>query len=305
MDVPSPEAGRVLELKVAVGSKVSAGDAVARAAAERRAAAHRPRAPAAAPRAPAPSSAPKPPPRGLRRPRAAPLSPAPTSFGEAHAGPSVRKLARELGVDLGRVRGSGREGAGDWRRRQSVRQGDHARRGRCGQPAARRADRGLREVRPRRDRAVVAHPEDLRPAAARELGQRAARHAARRSRYHGARRETLGAQGAGAATRHQGHGARVHHSSVRAGARRDAALQVIARARWREPRDQALHAHRFRGRHAQRLGRARDSRCRQEGSLRDRESVGRAQRPRPDRQAPVRRHPGRRVHRVQLGRHRR
>ena len=35
------------------------------------------------------------------------ISAAPTSFGEAHASPSVRKLARELGVDLGRVRGSG------------------------------------------------------------------------------------------------------------------------------------------------------------------------------------------------------
>jgi pyruvate dehydrogenase E2 component (dihydrolipoamide acetyltransferase) len=29
------------------------------------------------------------------------------SFGKAHAGPSVRKLARELGVDLGRVKGTG------------------------------------------------------------------------------------------------------------------------------------------------------------------------------------------------------
>jgi pyruvate dehydrogenase E2 component (dihydrolipoamide acetyltransferase) len=35
------------------------------------------------------------------------VAPTATSFGEAHAGPSVRKLARELGVDLGRVRGSG------------------------------------------------------------------------------------------------------------------------------------------------------------------------------------------------------
>ena len=35
---------------------------------------------------------------------------APTSFGEAHASPSVRKLARELGVDLPRVRGSGHKG---------------------------------------------------------------------------------------------------------------------------------------------------------------------------------------------------
>jgi pyruvate dehydrogenase E2 component (dihydrolipoamide acetyltransferase) len=31
-------------------------------------------------------------------------------FSRAHASPSVRKLARELGVDLGRVRGSGRKG---------------------------------------------------------------------------------------------------------------------------------------------------------------------------------------------------
>ena len=38
------------------------------------------------------------------------MSSAPTSFGEAHAGPSVRKLARELGVDLGRVSGSGAKG---------------------------------------------------------------------------------------------------------------------------------------------------------------------------------------------------
>ena len=177
--------------------------------------------------------------------------------------------------------------------------------GRRGQRAARGADRRLREIRPRRDRAVVAHPEDLGPAAARELGQRAARHAARRSRHHGARGETLGAQGAGAAARHQGNAARVHHSRVRAGARRDAALQVVARARRREPRDQALHAHRFRGRHAERPGRARDSRRRQEGSLRDREGARRAQRARAHGQAAVRRHPGRRVHRVELGRHRR
>jgi pyruvate dehydrogenase E2 component (dihydrolipoamide acetyltransferase) len=38
------------------------------------------------------------------------VSSTPASFGEAHASPSVRKLARELGVDLGRVRGSGTKG---------------------------------------------------------------------------------------------------------------------------------------------------------------------------------------------------
>jgi pyruvate dehydrogenase E2 component (dihydrolipoamide acetyltransferase) len=108
MDVPSPQAGRVLELKAAVGDKVSAGDPLlllqpsgnAPEAAGASAAAPAPREPAP------PSAAPaaKPP-----APRAA-VSSTPTSFSEAHASPSVRKLARELGVELGRVRGSGAKG---------------------------------------------------------------------------------------------------------------------------------------------------------------------------------------------------
>jgi pyruvate dehydrogenase E2 component (dihydrolipoamide acetyltransferase) len=107
MDVPSPEDGRVVELKVAVGDKVSAGDALLllqpSGAPETRAPAARPP-PAAAPHA-APSAK-------RAAPRAAPSarSATPSSFGEAHASPSVRKLARELGVDLGRVRGSGAKG---------------------------------------------------------------------------------------------------------------------------------------------------------------------------------------------------
>ena len=108
MDVPAPVAGKILEVKVAVGGKVSAGDvlvimqpsAVAVTAAT-------PAATAPAPRAPAPQRA--------AAPRAAPsgrsaVASSPTSFAEAHAGPSVRKLGRELGVDLGRVRGSGAKG---------------------------------------------------------------------------------------------------------------------------------------------------------------------------------------------------
>jgi pyruvate dehydrogenase E2 component (dihydrolipoamide acetyltransferase) len=113
MDVPSPEAGRVLEVRVSVGGKVSAGDPLLvlqpSGAAET--------APASAAAA---ATAPQPAPRPTRSTqpaasRAAPLargavSPTPTSFGEAHASPSVRKLARELGVDLGRVRGTGAKG---------------------------------------------------------------------------------------------------------------------------------------------------------------------------------------------------
>jgi pyruvate dehydrogenase E2 component (dihydrolipoamide acetyltransferase) len=129
MDVPAPLAGTVLELKVAVGSRVSAGDPVvvlrpsaaggATVAAQSAASAAAPASPMpsrepaqpAAPsgegvaRASAPSSA-----TALRAAGPSAISATPTTFGEAHASPSIRKLARELGVDLGRVRGTGLKG---------------------------------------------------------------------------------------------------------------------------------------------------------------------------------------------------
>ena len=129
MDVPAPLAGTVLELKVAVGARVSAGDpvlvlrpsaagsttparptAAPTAAPTATAAAPVPAAAAAAAQA-SPARRSTPPPASVPRvavPSA--VAAAPTSFGEAHASPSVRKLARELGVDLPRVRGSGHKG---------------------------------------------------------------------------------------------------------------------------------------------------------------------------------------------------
>ncbi|MEO8464290.1 MAG: dihydrolipoyllysine-residue acetyltransferase [Gammaproteobacteria bacterium] len=111
MDVPAPVAGKVLEVKVAIGGKVSAGDVllIMQPSSAPALAAPAPNAPAAA--NPARAAAPQ-------RPVAARVAPSgrsavassSTSFAEAHAGPSVRKLARELGVDLGRVRGSGAKG---------------------------------------------------------------------------------------------------------------------------------------------------------------------------------------------------
>jgi len=115
MDVPAPAAGKILEVKVQVGGRVSAGDALlvlqpTGAATPQRA--------AAAPADPAASAAAAPKPAPARVATNAParrtagpsaVSSTVTSFGEAHASPSVRKLARELGVDLGRVRGSGQK----------------------------------------------------------------------------------------------------------------------------------------------------------------------------------------------------
>jgi pyruvate dehydrogenase E2 component (dihydrolipoamide acetyltransferase) len=115
MDVPSPEAGRVLEVKIAVGGKVSAGDAliVLQPAAVAAATAAPPAtAPALATVAVAPTRTPAPTasPRAAMPPARSAVATTPTTFGEAHASPSVRRLARELGVDLGRVRGSGAKG---------------------------------------------------------------------------------------------------------------------------------------------------------------------------------------------------
>ena len=114
MDVPAPYAGTVKTLKVKKGDKVSEGslvlvmDAVEEAA--KPAAAPQK---AAAPTAPAPA-APRPAaPAPVVLTPAVPASLPPinvTAFGKAHAGPSVRKFARELGVDLSRVNGSGRKG---------------------------------------------------------------------------------------------------------------------------------------------------------------------------------------------------
>jgi pyruvate dehydrogenase E2 component (dihydrolipoamide acetyltransferase) len=121
MDVPTPVAGRVLELRVKAGGTVNPGDAVALIQASAVAApvsATRGPTAGAAPAAAAAARSPGAPERG--RPERSPLDrttalPAigvvdETAFSRAHASPSVRKLARELGVDLGRVRGTGQKG---------------------------------------------------------------------------------------------------------------------------------------------------------------------------------------------------
>lgn len=112
MEVPSPQAGEVKALKLKVGDKVSKGSAILEllissavapaaskpvAAAAQADSAQKQSAPApAAPVAAAPVAAPA--------PATAPVA---ASGADVYAGPAVRKLARELGVELTAVPGSG------------------------------------------------------------------------------------------------------------------------------------------------------------------------------------------------------
>ena len=112
MEVPSPLSGKVVAIKVKVGDKVSAGSALIDLETSSGAAAPAPVAAASAPTAAAAPSAPVAP---APQPGAAPVSapaaaPAASKGGDVHAGPAVRKLARELGVDLTQVTGTGGRG---------------------------------------------------------------------------------------------------------------------------------------------------------------------------------------------------
>ena len=132
MDVPSTASGVVERVHTTKGGKVNAGDLLATVKADGAQTDSAPAAAAAPPR-PAASAQPAAPPQSAAPPQPA-ASPAaapggkltprsllgvPTSyrsdlapidepgFSRAHAGPSVRKFARELGVDLARVTGHG------------------------------------------------------------------------------------------------------------------------------------------------------------------------------------------------------
>src|SRR5262245_46673507 len=111
MDVPSTAKGVVEKVHVAKGGKVSPGSVVVTVKGHAAAAAPAKAAPAAA--APTPAAAPRPAaPQAAQQTLQTRALPAidEASFGVAHASPSVRKFARELGVNLGSVRGSGDKG---------------------------------------------------------------------------------------------------------------------------------------------------------------------------------------------------
>jgi pyruvate dehydrogenase E2 component (dihydrolipoyllysine-residue acetyltransferase) len=144
MDVPAPSAGVVKQVSVKVGDKVGEGDLIVTMEEEGEgkasAAAAAPTAAKAQPGASARGTAPQetdaepakaavaPPPKadadepvkptgagavkpaGAPAPPPAPESPAEAVGPAAHASPSIRRFARELGVDVAHVTGSGRKG---------------------------------------------------------------------------------------------------------------------------------------------------------------------------------------------------
>ena len=116
MEIPSPAAGVVKELRVKAGDKVSQGSLIllldAAAGAPAAPAPKKPPEPVAvAPASPTPARAvPSAPVVPIGRPESAPRELARAPGSVPHASPSVRKFARELGVDLQRVRGSGPKG---------------------------------------------------------------------------------------------------------------------------------------------------------------------------------------------------
>ena len=118
MDVPSTAAGVVRELKVRKGGRVSQGDLIAIVEGEAAAAPVPAVQPAtttpAAPARPAqPEASPAPAPAARAAARETPAADTAIEmpgFSRSHASPSIRRFARELGVDLARVAGSGTKG---------------------------------------------------------------------------------------------------------------------------------------------------------------------------------------------------
>ncbi|MBM3367971.1 MAG: dihydrolipoyllysine-residue acetyltransferase [Betaproteobacteria bacterium] len=109
MEIPSPEAGVVREINIKVGDKVSKGALIltmeeGAAVPDRPAAPSKPVPPSAAPPV-VPSVA-----VAAIKPDPVPLEPRDPAATLPHASPSIRKFARELGVDLARVKGTGAKG---------------------------------------------------------------------------------------------------------------------------------------------------------------------------------------------------
>lgn len=111
MDVPAPYAGKLVEMKIKVGDRVNEGDLIgvielAGAPAANNTAAQAPASSASTTQASAPASSAAPAAASSSATSSAPSN----AGGKVHAGPAVRMLARELGVDLTDVTATGPRG---------------------------------------------------------------------------------------------------------------------------------------------------------------------------------------------------
>lgn len=127
MEVPSSQGGVIKELRLKLGDKVSQGSVIGllevgdgtaaapAAASPAQAPAPAPTTDAAPPVAPVPSATPASAPAAEPAPRISPTASLPPAEAPAagqvsHASPSVRRFARELGVDISKVPGTGPKG---------------------------------------------------------------------------------------------------------------------------------------------------------------------------------------------------
>lgn len=111
MDVPSPGSGKVTEILVSVGDKVSEGTAIIKMEGEGTAGeSTEPAAKSETPKKAEPAPAPAAAPAAASSNQTGRVMPPPMDFGDAHASPSVRRIARELDVDLTKIKGTGEKG---------------------------------------------------------------------------------------------------------------------------------------------------------------------------------------------------
>ncbi|VVO48822.1 Dihydrolipoyllysine-residue acetyltransferase component of pyruvate dehydrogenase complex [Pseudomonas fluorescens] len=105
MEIPSPAAGVVESVSIKLDDEVGTGDLILKLKVKGAAPAAAPAPAAAAPSAPAPAAAP-----AAAAPVAAPVAAPAKPGAKVHAGPAVRQLAREFGVELNAVGASGPHG---------------------------------------------------------------------------------------------------------------------------------------------------------------------------------------------------
>ena len=283
MDVPASAGGVIEKLLVSVGDKVSTGSEVAVVRAKG-SAAQKPAttdakgsdadaAPKSEPQSESTTESRSETAQPASQPAAAQASSEPArideaGFARAHASPSVRKLARELGVDLVRVKGSGAKGR--------VLHDDvkaFVKSVMTGQAAAPAAGAATLPKTPSVDFAKFGEIE-LEPLTRIQKISGPRLQASWINIPHVTQHRSRGTPAAAErprqGARHSADAAGVHHQGLRQRAEGIPEGEFFAGGRRRKPCHEEVLSHRFRGGHGAGARRARHSRCRQQGCLRAR-----------------------------------